>query len=349
MPQKDLYAVLGVDKKAATKKIKKAYRKLATKYHPDKNAGDKKAEKKFKEISAAYEVLGNEEKRRHYDTFGTDWEAYVRNGATAQQGRSAARGTPGRNYYQQAGGTVDQGPWDEFFKNVFTNDTKAYNFMKNNVTMEDDFSEAFSGRRTSTHRGFYRRPQDGADLEAKLEISLEEAFHGTQTQILVNSQTIKVKIPAGISSGQKLRLAGKGSPGLNGGADGSIYLYITIKEHPLFRLDGLDIHLDLPVSPAEAVFGGKVKMPTLNGNINLTIPAASNAGKLLRLKGLGMKDRQGKRGHMLVHLQITLPQNLTQEEKDLYAQLNKVSKEDIREKIFDPANKTGKEKKENAA
>ncbi len=348
MPQKDLYAVLGVDKKAATKKIKKAYRKLATKYHPDKNTGDKKAEKKFKEISAAYEVLGNEEKRRHYDTFGSDWEAYVRNGATAQQGRSDARGAPGRNY-RQAGGATDQRQWDELFKNIFANDTNTYNFMKEKVTMEDDFSEAFSGRNTSTHRGFYRMPQDGADLEATLEISLEEAFHGTQTQIIVNKQTIKVKVPAGISSGQKLRLSGKGGPGLNGGADGSLYLHIIIKEHPLFRLDGLDIHLDLPVSPAEAVFGGKVKVPTLNGSINLSIPAASNAGKLLRLKGLGMKDRQGKRGHMLVHLQITLPQNLTPEEKDLYAQLNKVSKEDIREKIFNPANKTGKERKENAA
>ncbi len=348
MPQKDLYAVLEVDKKATAKKIKKAYRKLATKYHPDKNKGNKKAEKKFKEISAAYEVLGNEEKRRLYDTFGPDWEAYAKNGATAQQGGNTAQGNYSRTYYYQTGGVPDQGQWDEILKNIFSDNRKNFNYRKN-MGSEDIFSGAFSGRNPYSQREFYQRARDGTDLEATLEISLEEAFHGTQTQILVKNQTIKVIIPSGISSGQKLRLAGKGESGLNGGTDGSVYLHIIIKEHPLFRLDGLDIHLDLPISPAEAVFGGKVKVPTLNGNINLSIPAASNTGKLLRLKGLGMKDRQGKRGNMLVHLQITLPQNLTPEEKDLYAQLSKVSKENIREKLFNPTNKTRKERKENAA
>lgn len=324
MAEKDLYQVLGVGKKASVKEIKKAYRKLAAKYHPDKTNGDKESEKKFKEISAAYEVLGNEEKRQKYDEFGFNWEHIAQNGGPGsgspryQQGGS--RDGWQNAYWQSNDG--GQGQWDDILKEMF------------GARQTRQGGSPFEGMHFDGGQSYYNMPRRGADLEATLDISLEDAFEGTRTQISLHEQTINVTIPAGAYSGQKLRLGGKGSPGTGGGQTGDLYLNIQVKEHPLFRLDGLDLHLDLPITPPEAVMGGQLKVPTLKGSVNVKVPTGSNAGKVLRLKNMGMKDSKGRQGSLLVHLKIVLPSTLSEKERELYEELARIGKEDVREKLF---------------
>ncbi len=326
MAEKDLYKILGVDKKAAARDIKKAYRKLAAKYHPDKNNGDKDAEKRFKEISAAYQVLGNEEKRRQYDEYGPNWEHFAQNGGAGPGG--AGSGSNNGWQHVQWDGTGDgQGHWDDILKNIFSGGFKQ-------GTGGGKAGDPFGGMHYDSRYDHYTAmPRRGADMEAHLEISLEKAFAGTRTRINLDGQTINVTIPAGTFSGQKLRLGGKGAPGSGGGQNGDLYLNIRVKEHPLFRLEGLDLHLDLPVTPAEAILGSQVKVPTLEGSVTLKVPPGSNSGKVLRLKNMGMKDSQGKQGNLLAHLKIVLPDSLSQKEKELYSELSKLNNQDVREKL----------------
>ena len=325
MAEKDLYQVLGVSKKASAKDIKKAYRKLAAKYHPDKTNGDKESEKKFKEISAAYEVLGNEEKRQKYDKYGFDWEHFSQNkGPESGSPHYQYGGSSGQNPFWQSseGG---QGQWDDVLKNMFGSRQTRQSSQGQNP---------FEGMHFDGQQSYYNMPRRGGDLEAALDISLEDAYEGTRTQISLNGQTINVTIPAGAYSGQKLRLGGKGYPGSNGGQAGDLYLNIQIKEHPVFRLDGLDLHLDLPITPWEAVMGGQLKVPTLKGSVNVKVPAGSNAGKVLRLKNMGMKDGKGRQGSLLVHLNIVLPSSVSEKEKELYEELAQINREDVREKLY---------------
>ena len=334
MAERDLYKVLGVGRKASAKEIKKAYRKMAAKFHPDKNNGDKASEKRFKEISAAYQVLGNEEKRQQYDEYGSNWESYAQNGGPGSgEARYYGRGTEGSGrsdgwqHFQKGGSADGQGQWDDILNNIFAGG------FKQSRSKAGAAESPFDGMHYGSQQGFYNTPRRGADMEANLEISLEEAFEGTRTQIFLDGQTINVSIPAGAYSGQKLRLSGKGGPGNSGGPSGDLYLNIRVKEHSIFRLEGLDLHLDLPVTPTEAVMGAQIKVPTLKGSINVRIPAASNSGKVLRLKNMGMKDTKGGQGNLLAHLKIVLPESLSQKEKELYSELGKLNSQDVREKL----------------
>ncbi len=184
-------------------------------------------------------------------------------------------------------------------------------------------------------RADFQSPQKGADLEAELEVSLEEAYYGTESVVIVNGEKIKVKIPAGTLPEQKLRLAGKGVLGNYGDSPGDLYLKLKIKERKGLQLKGLDIHLDLPVLPSEAALGAKIKIPTLEGSVSLGIPANSNTGKVLRLKGLGMKDSKRNKGNLLVHLQIILPEKLSKEEKEIYSQLSSLKQDNVRKNLGD--------------
>lgn len=320
MKKRDLYDVLGVSRQATGKEIKKAYRRLAAKYHPDKNQGNKEAEEKFKEISAAYEVLGDEKKREQYDRYGHDWQHYTQ------------AGSAGNNPGAQSGFRRPNGFWSEH-GNQGTHYHNTYGF-EHSSGEDNDWEEVLKNIFAGSAGGHKQREQQGADLSAALEIPLEKAFNGGEVQLEVNGQAIKVTIPAGAAPGQKLRLAGKGTPGRNGGKNGDLYLEIKITDHPVFRLEGLDLHVDLPVTPAEAVLGAKIKVPTMKGNINLTIPAGSNAGKTLRLKGLGLPDKSGNRGYLFVHLQVVLPKELSQQEKDLYSKLAGLNQENVREQLY---------------
>jgi curved DNA-binding protein len=347
--KRDLYEVLGVSRQATGKELKKAYRKLAAKYHPDKNPGNALAEEKFKEVSAAYEVLKDDKKRKLYDQFGSEWEYYAQAGEKAAGGAAGTRGrsTHGADFhhgFHRPGGfgsKAGPGNWQADDSQDFYHDGQNFyrytygfgNDAGEQGDWEDLLKNIFAG---SDAR--HQQPQQGADLTAQLEITLEQAFAGAEVKFQIDGQTIKVKIPAGAATGQKLRLTGKGHPGLNGGARGDLYLEITVKEHPVFRLEDLDLHLDLPVTPAEAVLGTKIKVPTLNGDINLTIPAGANTGKVLRLKGLGMADKTGKRGHLLVRLQVVLPSQLSQREIALYSELAGLNQENVREQLYQHLN-----------
>ncbi len=322
---KDYYAILGVPKTAPEKDIKSAYRKLARKWHPDANpANPKDAEEKFKEISEAYEVLGDPEKRKKYDVLGPNWQQ------AAQQAEQQRR-------YRT---TVDGQEFD-------------FDFGEGGPSGFSDFFDMFFsgvGRRQTTQRsGIGRR---GQDLETTLELSLRDAYqggtkavslqiedvcprcHGTGTEgrrlcsqchgtgrILTNKR-FEVAIPKGIREGQRIRLAGQGGAGINGGPNGDLYLIVRLHDDPTFKRKGDDLYVDLPVSIYDLVLGGDVDVPTLSGQVAMTVPAGTQNNRLLRLPGKGMPQVKGKgAGDQYVRLIGQLPQNLSDKEKKLFKEL----------------------------
>ncbi|HUN52435.1 MAG TPA: J domain-containing protein [Candidatus Sulfotelmatobacter sp.] len=275
---KDPYSVLGVARDATQDEIKKAYRKLAKQLHPDKNAGNTRIAERFKEVSAAHHILGDEKLRARFDRGEIDASGTER-GPTAGFHRA----------YANAGRTTagfDPGPG-----------------------AEDIFADLFgSFRRGGGQRGFRAR---GADLKYALTVSfLEAARGGTKRLNLPGGKTLDVKIPAGIEEGQQIRLKGQGEPGEGGGAAGDALIEVQIEPHPFFVRKGHDVQVELPVGLGEAVLGGKIEVPTIDGMVSLTVPKGSNTGSTLRLKGKGIADRAaaGKRGDQYVKLKIVLPE-----------------------------------------
>ncbi len=316
MEYKDYYKILGVDKNADEKTIKSAYRKLVKKYHPDKTKGDVKLEKKFKEIAEAYEVLSNPEKRKRYDELGANWDRF----GSADSWQRAHT-----NFYG-------------FSKGGNTGSYKFYTNMDQNGTDFSDFFKAFFGDFDMGGRSSYgftggSMTFDGNDLESEIRLSVEEAYHGTTAQVNINGDIIKIKIPAGIKDGQKIRVAGKGEPGHNGGKPGDLYLKVHIKEHEYYKVDGSDIKVNVPITPSEAVLGAKIQIPTLKGKINITVPPGTSSGKVLRLKELGLGSGS-KKGSLLVTLNIVIPPEPSDKEIELYRQLQEVSSYNPREKAW---------------
>lgn len=368
MAKQDYYHILGVDRKASEEDIKKAYRRLALKYHPDRNPGNKQAEGQFKEINEAYEVLSDGQKRRQYDTFG---HAGVGVGAGGFEG---------------FGGGFDfgRGGFGDVFGDIF-----------------EDFFGTTTGRTRV-------RPERGADLRFNLEISLEEAVFGKETKIRIpkwetcsdchgsgaksstgirtcptcngsgstrfqqgfftisrtcsqcrgegriitdpcprchgekrihRDKTLSVKIPAGVESGSRLRLSGEGEPGHNGGPPGDLYVVVTVKEHPIFSREDDDLLCEVPISFVQAALGSKIEVPTLKGKATVKIPAGTQDGKVFRLKGLGVPNLKGYgTGDQLVKIRVQIPTKLTQKQRELleeYARLSgeSVSDEGILEKV----------------
>ncbi|HOV79664.1 MAG TPA: J domain-containing protein [Bacillota bacterium] len=311
MQYKDYYKILGVDRKADAKAIKKAYRELARRYHPDANPGDRRAEERFKEISEAYEVLSDPEKRKRYDEIGPDWQNF--DWSAYRQGRRNWRGAgpDGIRFHFESPG---YGGFSDFFK-MFFGDLDPF-------TDTDLFWE----RRTA--RG------SGADTEALLELSLEEAYAGVEKELVVNGRRLKVKIPAGVRDGYKVRISGQGENGRSGGPAGDLYLSVSLKPHPLFRLNGSDLECEMPVTVTEAVLGGKVDIPTLKGPVSLKIPPGTQSGKVFRLRGLGMPEPDGGNpGNLLVRVRIVIPETVTQKEQDLYKQLAEMNRENPRARL----------------
>ncbi len=324
MEYKDYYKILGVSKNATQDEIKKAYRKLAVKYHPDKNQGDKAAEEKFKEISEAYEVLGDPEKRKKYDELGANWKHFQQTGFDGFGGFSGRGAGPGGGTYYY---TFEGDPSD-LFGGGFS-----------------DFFEAFfggggfsgrSGRRTSrgtgTGAGAYGTPfgggaMSGSDLEGELHISLEEAYHGTSRIVQVGDEKIRVRIKPGAYDGLKLRVRGKGEKG-RGGRAGDLYLTVRVADHPVFERKGDDLYVDLPVDMYTALLGGKVQVRTLDGMVNMKVPEGVRNGQLLRLRGKGM-PHYGKQGHgdLFARVKIVLPEHLTPEQKDLLKKMRELDKQ----------------------
>lgn len=288
---KDPYTTLGVSRSASEKDIKKAYRKLAGKYHPDRNPDNKQAEQTFKEINAAYDVLGNKDKRKLYDEFGESSTSSNFDADKARRFKDAFGGFGGGG--QSAGG-------NGFFGN-FQNAAGGFG-----GGVEDLFSRVFSGGARSAPR---QGPQKGADRSSKLSVDFLKALKGGEMTIRTGGETLDVNIPAGVKDGQKIRLRGLGAEGLFGGTRGDLVVTIEVEPHPTFRREGDDIHVDVNVTLRELIEGDKINVFTPEGTLELKVPAGSQNGRKLRLRGLGAPRKGSERGHLYVHLNATLPES----------------------------------------
>lgn len=329
MAGKDYYSLLGVKRDASDKDIKRAYRRLARKHHPDVNPGNKSAEDKFKEINEAYEVLSDKDKRPKYDQYGDQWQH--------------------ADQFAKAGG--QQSPFGGFSQ------SGGQSFSFEDGDLDSLFGDLFGGARSG---GFSRqaRPRKGRDLEYSISVTLEEAFQGAERRISMESQQacpscsstgriqnaicsicrgqgmvagqkqIEVKIPAGVKDGSRVRIAGKGEPGASGGNAGDLFLITAVKTHRQFERKGNDLHVDVDVPLMVAVLGGEVQVPTLKGKLALKIPAETRNGRAFRLTGQGMPHLRGSaRGDLFAKVKVLLPTNLSSEEKELFEQINRLRPE----------------------
>jgi curved DNA-binding protein len=300
MEYKDYYKILGVGKTASADEIKKAYRKLARKHHPDVNPNDKTAESKFKELQEAYDVLKDEKKRKEYDELGTNYFNYKNAGAGggASQGQYhydySGGGRSGFNYsYNNAGGG------------------EGFNF-------EDIFSDLFN--RSEKKQG----PARGNDLNAELEISVAESVKGAERIINLNGEKIKIKIPAGISNGGKIKLSGKGSAGFNGGPNGDLYIAISVLNDNIYERKENDIYINKKIKLTEAVLGAKVEISAIEGKFMLTIPAGTQNGTKFRISKKGVTDVSGKKtGDLIVTVYVDIPSGISDKTKKIFAELSK--------------------------
>ncbi|UXA11055.1 DnaJ domain-containing protein [Mycobacterium sp. SMC-8] len=303
---RDYYEALGVSRDATSDQIQQAFRSLARKFHPDVNK-DPSAEDRFKEINEAYQVLSDPETRKRYDRFGDDfrhvpddWEEQTWAGA-GMGGRGGFGGAPGGGRVRYSTGGFGGGA---------------------GINIEDLFGDIFAGG-----GGF--GPIPGADQEAQLELTVEEAYRGGKRQISLGNRTYTVNIPAGVVDGQRIRLAGEGGRGRGDGPPGDLYLVVRIKPDKRFRLEGRDIIADLPVSPWEAVLGATVAMRTPGGEAKVKVPPGSSTGRRLRLRGEGMPNPKGKPGDLYAEIKIMVPSKPTARERELFEQL-------AAESTFDP-------------
>lgn len=305
MEYKDYYKVLGVKKDASQDDIKKAYRKLAVKHHPDKNPGDKKAEEKFKEINEANEVLGDEEKRKKYDELGENWQYYQQHGGDA--------GNFNRSQWSNAGQPFTGGSF------------RAEDFEGNSGDFSDFFESLFGARPGGYSQAGARqkRTVNGEDAQAEMEITLEEAYHGGAKQISLNGEKINLKLKPGIREGQILRMKGKGGTGRNGGAPGDLLITMHVAHHPVYERKGDDLYFDTAIDAYTAILGGKVTVQAIGKSVQMNIPAGTDSNKTFRLKGMGMPvySNPEANGDAYVRIVILVPKQLTEKEKELITQL----------------------------
>ncbi|MEK7705365.1 MAG: DnaJ C-terminal domain-containing protein [Myxococcota bacterium] len=302
MTRGDLYDVLGVSRSATADELKKAYRKLARKYHPDVNPGDHSAEEKFKKLSAAFEVLSDPQKRKLYDEFGED---AVRIGFDPDKARAY------RQWRTQPGGARDFGGFDFADFGDFATRSSARGFSFN---LEDLLGDLLGGRK-SKHgggAGFGGFAQRGGDVESEITVTLRDALLGSEREITLakgaGTARLKVRIPVGVEDGQKIRLGGQGLPGAGGSPAGDLFLRVRITPHAFLRREGRDLHLEVPVTISEAMFGARIDVPTLTGQVKLTLPEGSQSGNTLRLRGKGVPAQgAAAAGDLLVHLLIQVP------------------------------------------
>lgn len=299
----DLYQTLGIDRSASKDDIKKAHRKLALKFHPDKNPDDEVASEKFKRVQEAYDVLSDDEKRAAYDRYGSDFEK-IRGGGW-NPGSAGGPSFDGLDLDQifggrggGGGGADFQGGFSDFFEQM----------------MGGGAGGARPGRRPAP-------PQKGANIRHEIELPLKTAVLGGETEFYVqrggNHDKLAVTIPPGVVSGAKMRLRDQGNPSPNGGPAGDLILVIKVSEHPTFRRSGQMLEIKLPITLAEAGLGAKIDVPTPDGTVTLSIPAGTSSGKRLRLKGQGVKQRDGSAGDMFVEVQIQLPESIDADSADL--------------------------------
>jgi curved DNA-binding protein len=313
---RDYYEVLGVGRDASQDEIRKAFRKLARKFHPDTAQDKASAEEKFKEVNEAYEVLGDPEKRKKYDALGANW----RHGAEFRppSGAGPAGGFGGFEGFGGAGGFEFGGTgFSDFFEAFFGGRTRG-----RRGGVGGGFPDVF--------RGGAQGPVPGSDVEADLLVTLEEVVRGGERTLTLRSsdgktRTARVKLPVGVTEGQFIRLAGLGGAGANGGKSGDLFLRVRLERHPDFRVRGNQLSYDLELAPWEAALGTTVRVRTLHGTVQLKIPPGTSSGTELRLKGKGMPDGHGQPGDLHVVVSVVVPPNATPEEKKLWKELERVS------------------------
>jgi DnaJ-class molecular chaperone len=332
MEFKDYYQTLGVSKTSSEKEIKQAFRKLARKFHPDVNPGDKSAEAKFKEINEAHEVLGDPEKRKKYDELGANWRMYEQ---AQQQGHGwpGGAGSPFGDMGQGGAWTINMGGpggyrtmTEEEMQDLFGNEDPFSDFFKT------FFGGGGGGARDARGRGRAPRTQKGRDIEHPVELTLEEAYHGATRRISIkhggHARSVDVRIPAGVRDGSRVRAAGEGEAGSNGGPAGDLYLRVQTRPHPVFERKGDDLHTTIGVPVTTAVLGGEAQVPTITGSVRLKIPETTQSGQVFRLKGHGMPivGKSDNRGDMYATVDVQLPRTLTPEQREQYAKLAKMEK-----------------------
>lgn len=307
----DFYKELGVSKTASQEEIKKAYRKLAGKLHPDKNPGDEKAEARFKAVNRAYGALSDPKTRALYDEFGED---ALREGFDAEAARAYKRAAAG-------GGRVRFGREGAGFEDVFAGGSGG--------GFGDLFSELFGGG-----RGRRAGPMKGSDVASEVTVDFLSAIQGASLKLRVQDgrDEVTVRVPMGADDGDRVRVPGHGAPGMNGGPAGDLLLTIRVRSHPVFERDGLDLYLDLPITPVEAYRGAKVRVPTPEGDVSLTVPAHAQSGQVVRLKGRGVK-RGKKQGDLYVRFLVRLPSKSSKEIEKAIETLEKAMDADIRSNI----------------
>ncbi|HFX18178.1 MAG TPA: J domain-containing protein [Flavobacteriales bacterium] len=301
----DYYKVLGVDKNASESDIKKAYRKLARKYHPDLNPGDKEAEKKFKEINEANEVLSNPENRKKYDKYGEHWEhadEIEKQRAQQEAYGGGAGGYDFSGFGGYGGGGYDESDFSDFFQSMFGG---AY-------------GRSAGGRRNVKYKG--------QDVQAKLHLNLRDVYTTQKHTINVNGKKIRITIPAGVRDGQTIRIKGMGGPGVNGGPNGDLYITFAIDDDPKFKRVGDDLYTKADIDLYTAVLGGETMIDTMNGKVKLKVKPGTQCGTKVRLKGKGFPKykQEGQYGDLYVTFNVKIPTHLTEKQKELFEQLAKL-------------------------
>jgi len=325
MAKRDLYEVLGIARDASPEEIKRAYRRLAKKYHPDQNRGDADAEARFKEVQHAYSILNDQQKRANYDRFG---EVAVGDFHTQPGGQQVYTwGTGGQTinvddledlFSAFRGGDARESPFDRFFRN------------------------ATGGRARRARRPAATR---GQDLQRRINLAFEQAVRGVTIEVDVGNppgrsgkrETIEVQIPPGVVDGQKIRIRGKGAPGADGGQPGDLYLICAVRPHPLFRRDGRNLLIEVPLTIPEAVLGARIDVPTLDGEVTLTIPPGTSGSTRLRLRGRGIAAHAGApAGDLIAEVRIVAPRTLTDEQRELFEKLAQTMADENPRAAFSP-------------
>lgn len=324
---KDYYEILGVPRTASDKEIRSAYRKLARKYHPDVNAGE---DKKFKDINEAYEALSDPEKRRMYDSLGSNW--HQGQNFSPPPGFGGFGGGGGAGYQEinlndlfgGAGGGMSGGAgFSDFFEALF-GQSMGMGGM-GGMGQQSGFQDA--SRRQSGHHTRSASPKQDLNVEQPLPLSLEEVAQGATRSVYLqhSGKTVSVNIPKGVHTGAKIRLAGEGQAG-RGGQRGDAFLRVSYQPHPQFQVDGNHLIYEAPMPVPDLVLGGEIRVPTLGGEGSVTIPPGTQPGRMLRLKGQGLPDKGGKTGDLLVRLKAVIPESPTEREKALYAELRELDR-----------------------